>query len=113
MSWYFHITVGPRGCYMLDNGYVAKVSTRRELRELVMSELAHLQDAGFIISKREAVATVTDIWRNRVATRRSPYAFVVPYGWRNSVGPGVNKCNAIHISHATREDWLVCEEEFA
>lgn len=106
MSKYFSIATGLRGCYMPDNSYVVRVDTRRELREIVMNELRDIQDAGFIISKREAVATVADIWRNLRAERRSPYPFVIPYGWRKSRGHGVNKCNAIHIGHATRAEYL-------
>lgn len=106
MSQYFHIATGLRGCYMPDSSHVVRVDTRRELRAIVMDELRDIQDAGYVISKREAAATVADAWRNLKAARRTPYAFVVPYGLRNSRGPGVNKCNAIHISHATRAEWL-------
>jgi len=111
MSHYFTVSTGLRGCYMPDNSVELRVDTRRELRDYVLSELRDLQDAGFIISKREAIATVADIWRNLKAPRRSPYAFVVPYGWRNSRGAGVNKCNAIHINHSTRADWLASQED--
>ena len=106
MSRYFTIATGLRGCYMPDNAYVVRVNTRRELREIVMGELRDVQDAGYVISKREAVATVADIWRNLKAKPRSPYSFVVPYGLRNTRGSGVNKCNAISIGHADRGEWL-------
>lgn len=106
MSKYFNFATGLRGCYMLDNARVVRVDTRRELRDLVLDEVRDLQDAGFVISKREAIATVADIWRNMKAVKRSPYAFVVPYGWRNSRGSGVNKCNAIHLHYATRDEYL-------
>jgi hypothetical protein len=106
MSQYFHLATGLRGCYMPDTSRVIRVDTRRELRDVVLSELHDLQEAGFILSKREAVTTVADIWRNLKAPKRSPYSFVVPYGWRHSRGHGVNKCNAIQIGHATRAEYL-------
>lgn len=108
---YFHISCGLRGAYLHDNGYIVEVKTRKELKRIVESEFNDIKDAGYVISKKELTATVADIWRNLKAPKRSPYAFVVSYGWRNSRGHGVNKCNAIHISHSTKADYLeYCEE---
>lgn len=103
MAHYFHISTGLRGAYMPDNAYCVKVASRKELKEYVESEAFYIQGAGYVLSKKELTATVADIWRNLKAAKRSPYAFVVPYGFRN--GNGVNKCNAIHISHATRGEY--------
>lgn len=110
MSHYFFISTGLRGAYMPDNGYVVKVDSRRELKKAIQWEFDTIKDAGFIISHKEMVSTVADIWRNLKAKPRSPYSFVVPYGWRNITGHGVNKCNAIHINHATRRDYLEQEQ---
>jgi hypothetical protein len=103
MSKYFHIAQGMRGCYMPDNSYVVRVDTRRELKAIVESEARDLRDAGMVgASKREVTATVADAWRNLRAAKLSPYPFVVPYGVR----AGGHRPYAIHIGHATREDWL-------
>lgn len=108
MAKYFHIAQGLRGCYLPDNSYVVKVDTRRELKAIVEDEARDIRDAGGIgANKREVAATVADAWRNLRAAKRSPYAFVVPYGFT----PGGMRPYAIQISHATRADWLASRDE--
>lgn len=104
MAKYFHISTGLRGAYLPDNAYCVKVNSRRELKAIVLNEYRDIKEAGYSINKAELTATVADIWRNTKAIRKSPYPFVVPYGFRNS--HGVNKCNAIHIGHATRAEYV-------
>ena len=103
---YFWIGCGLRGAYMPDYSYIIMAESKQDLLDAVMTELRDIQEAGYIISKREARQTVNDAWRNLKAPKRSPYSFVVPYGLRNSRGYGVNKCHAIHISHSTEADYL-------
>ena len=103
MAHYFFISTGLRGAYLSDNGYFVKVNSRKELKAYVEAEFNDIKDAGYCISKKELVSSVADIWRNLKAARRSPYPFVVSYGFRH--GYSANKCNAIHIMHATKAEY--------
>lgn len=106
---YFFIATGLRGAYMPDNGYCVAVNSRKELKAIVLSEYQDIKEAGYTISKKEVASTVADIWRNLKAKTRSPYSFVVPYGFRH--GSSVNKCNAISIGHATRAEYLESQDD--
>lgn len=114
MSHYFFISTGLRGAYMPDNGYVVKVDSKKELKAIVQSEFDSIKDAGYLINQKELVATVSDIWNNLKAIRRSPYSFTIAYGHRGTSGyyrnATANKCFAISISHATESDYLEQEQ---
>jgi len=87
-SYYFHVSQGLRGCYLPDNSYVVKVTTRRELKSALESEACYIRDAGFIGCSKRAVAWLaTTCWRNRgkatldyVAEYRNKDQDYYPYG---------------------------------
>lgn len=104
MARYFSISVGLRGCYMPDSAYVVKVSTRRELKEVVESEARSLRDAEYVgVSKRNVASIVATAWRDTGATL--PYA--IPY--RNMDQNYYHY--GIFIGNATESEYLEYIEE--
>ena len=88
-SYYFFISSGLRGCYMPDFSYCVKVTTRRELKDLLQIEADSINDAGFIgCSKRSIARLANNCWKNRedytlmdfVAPYRSKKQHDYPYG---------------------------------
>jgi len=96
---YFHISSGPRGCYMPDNAAVIYVKTRRELRAAIAYEAECYREAGFVGANARAVSAVaTAAWRERSLTL--PYALPLapPHARRNY-------CHGVFVSRATRDDY--------
>lgn len=108
MSKYFTIATGMRCCYSPDNACIVCVDSRKELKAIIENEARYIRDAGLIgANKREVASTVADIWRNLKAKVKSPYSFVVPYGYKK----GGYKPYAIQVGHSTRADYLAYIEE--
>lgn len=55
---YFTISTGLRGCYMPDNCFSIRATTRRELKSVIESEAEIYRDAGFILSANVALCLV-------------------------------------------------------
>ncbi|RVC71336.1 hypothetical protein EN759_00540 [Mesorhizobium sp. M00.F.Ca.ET.038.03.1.1] len=104
MSKYFHIMTGLRGCYMPDNAYVIRVDTRRELKAAIEDEARLCRDSGFVGGSKSAVASLAAAaWREAHKRNPSIYPHVAPYGSRD------NRHSAIHVSTATRAEYLEFE----
>ena len=101
---YFNITIGLRGCYMPDNAFTVRVTTRRELRAIIAGECATMRDAhGFGGSQKDIAATVAAIWREtRKGARKSFYPFVIGFG---RVRDASDRPFGVFVGHATREEW--------
>jgi hypothetical protein len=104
MAKYLYISSGLRGCYADGEGYVARVSSRRELRALIAEECEQSRIAyGFGGSQAEISSVVAQVWRE--ATGRAPKPYL-PY----AIGFGCSKQRTdrpfgVFISHATRDAW--------
>lgn len=102
---YFFISNGLRGCYMPDNIYVARFTTRRQLIDLIENESRDMLEAyGFGYSKRDRVAIACRIWRE--ATGRAPKTrldHAIGFGRTRSTS---DRPFGLFISHATCADWL-------
>lgn len=97
---YFHVSSGMRGCYMPDAARVVRVETRRELRDLIQSEVDFL-DYPFGGSKVDVARVAATVWRDMRARRPAYLPFVVPLGDRRGSRPF-----GVFVSHATRRDYL-------
>ena len=97
---YFSISTGLRGCYMPDNAYVIRATTRRELKAAIESEAYGWRDAGFVGANKKAIAHIAAIaWRNR-HKMQLPYALpLAPADCRD------NYCQGIFISTSDREEF--------
>ena len=97
--YFFHVAQGLRGCYMPDNSWVAKVSTRRELKSILESEAESIRDAGFIGCSRKAIAWLAaECWRSR---GKFTLDYVAPYKTHGQDGYPYG----LFCSAATRQDW--------
>lgn len=84
MSRYFHITHGLRGCYMPDSVWIARVETRRELKDIIHAECEDM-------SKRNVAWLAAQVWR-----KGNVGSYVVP------TGPGYG----LHVMQASRAEYL-------
>ncbi|UVK46765.1 hypothetical protein BPNPMPFG_002473 [Mesorhizobium sp. AR07] len=101
MAKYFYVANGLRGCYMPDSFFVIKCDTRRELKSALEYEAVPIRDAGFVGFNRRAVASLAaGAWREAQKRNPSIYPHVAAYGQ-----PG-NACMGLHVSTATRADFL-------
>lgn len=104
---YFHISQGLRGCYMPDSSYMVKVESRRELKAALESEARDIREAFEAgCNKRQIAWLAAAVWRKP----ESFYPFVAPYG--NRSGSAINYCFGLHVSPATRAEFLeYCKAE--
>ena len=97
--YYFHISLGLRGCYMPDEAYVVKVKTRRELKAYLEYEAADLRDAGYIGFSKKAIATLAaECWRQKGKVTRD---YVAPYKEKSQEGYPYG----LFCSPASRAEW--------
>ena len=100
MSRYYRISNGLRGCYLHDNFYIVRVDTRRDLKNLIISECAQMAEAhGRGSSARDVVALVARIWRDHHVTGLD---YVFPF----SQDDGQNWPFGLFVSRATRADFI-------
>ncbi|RWF33769.1 hypothetical protein [Mesorhizobium sp.] len=101
MSKYFHVSQGLRGCYMPDTAYVIRVDTRRDLKSALEWEARDIRDAGFVGLNRRAVARLAAAaWREAHKKQPSIYPWVAGYGQAG------NHAFGLHVSAATRAEYL-------
>jgi len=107
MAKYFCIQTGLRGCYMPDDCYHIKVTSRKELKSIVASECDSMRGAyGFGGPAKEISSTIAHIWREANSKKNKPY---LPY----AIGFGRSRARtdrpfAVFIAHADKRDY---EEE--
>lgn len=93
MAKYFHIMSGLRGCYMPDNHYTIKVSTRRELKRCIESELCYQADeCNFNYRKGDIAWAAARMWRGESQS-------IIPFG------SGKSRTFSVEIASATRAEW--------
>ncbi len=98
--YYFAIGWGLRGCYIPDGGYIAKVTTRRELRDTLLSEAEALKTDNTVGLSRAAVtALACMVWK---AKNNATLDFVAPYKFRGDT----IYANGLFCSKAARSDYL-------
>jgi len=103
---YFHISNGPRGCYLPDSSHVVRVDTRRELKRILQGEADSMTDAGFIGNQKRLVASMAAaVWRNK----RSSLDYCLPFAPSHARD---NYAYGVFVSRATRSDYLEQEESF-
>ena len=105
---YFQIMTGLRGCYMPDNSYVVRVTSRRELRAVIENEALCQAGDGEPVKGLDQRSIS---WAARHAMRHG--GSILPWGY---IPEGKSKyhCNggqwprpySIEISEATKEEWL-------
>lgn len=99
---YFHVSTGLRGCYMPDQSYVVRASTRRELKSVLASEAESFREAGFTGANKKAIAALAaTAWRN-AKTRRDYLPYALPLA--PSHAPS-NYCFGVFVSNATRSEY--------
>lgn len=100
---YFTISTGLRGCYMPDNCYVVRCSTRRELKAVIESEANDYRDAGFIGANKRAIAHIAAIaWREAKKPNPAYLPFALPLAPDHA---RTNYCHGIFVSAATRREY--------
>lgn len=110
---YFHISNGPRGCYMPDNATIVRCNTRRELKAILESEAADMRDAGYTGANKRAIAWLAAaVWRDSRKARRSAYDFACPLIPPHLSPNSGNYCYGLFVSHSTRADYLAQNEEY-
>jgi hypothetical protein len=98
-TFYFHISQGLRGCYMPDNSYAVKVTTRKQLKSILKSGAYYIRDAGFVgCSKRAVQWLAAECWRNRA---KATLGSVVPYKYKGQSGYPYG----LFCSVATKDDY--------
>lgn len=108
MSKYFHISNGPRGCYMPDSGYIVRVGTRRELKAILESEAADMRDAGYAGANKRAMAWLAAAaWRNAHSKRPSYMDHVMPL----KPSHADSYCYGLFVSLSDRTAWLESQED--
>ena len=106
MTKYFHIATGLRGAYMPDSAYMIRATTRRELKAALEAEAYDIRDAGFVgLSKRAVASLAAEAWREAHKPAPTIYPHVAGYG---RLG---NPCFGLHVSTATRAEFLEYQEE--
>ena len=101
---YFAIGWGLRGCYIPDGGYIAKVTTRRELRDTLLSEADALKTEDTVgLGKAAVTALACAAWR---AKSRATLDFVAPYKSRRQS----MYASGLFCSTATKSDYLAQSE---
>lgn len=100
---YFHVSLGLRGCYLPDDAWVAKIDTRRDLKQLALAEIETAADADGrrpkdCASKRHAAAWAAEVWRHR---DKLSLPLVLP------LGPGYG----LHVSTATRAEFSAFQKK--
>jgi hypothetical protein len=107
MAKYFCIQTGLRGCYMPDQSYHVKVTSRKALKSVITDECNLMREAyGFGGPAKEISSTIAHIWREANSGRNKSY---LPY----AIGFGRSRDThdrpfAVFIAHADRRDY---EEE--
>lgn len=111
MSKYFTITAGLRGCYMPDSCYVARVDSRRELKQHIESAVNSYANSDSIDSeyrlrfnRRDIAAVAAAVWREAQKPRPAYLPHVVP------MGPGLSRPHGVFVSVATRGEYLADNE---
>lgn len=100
---YFTISNGLRGCYMPDNCYVVRVTTRRELKNIIASEASDYRDAGFVGVNKRAIAHIAAIaWKEAKKARPAYLPYCLPLAPSHARH---NYCHGIFISVATRAEY--------
>ncbi len=104
MNAYFFIEYGLRGCYADGNGWIAQVSTRRELKDIIASELSNVDGYG---ANKKAIAWLANAAWKRLKSKKPARGFLVL-----PIKP--NGCSGyhmgLHIDTSTRADWLEYQE---
>lgn len=102
---YFTVFQGLRGCYMPDNAYTIRATTRRDLKSVLQWEADSIRDAGMVgMNKRVISWLAATAWRNR---RRASGEFVAPY--RRTDQTHYPYALGVFVG-ATRRDYLDSQE---
>lgn len=93
---YWHVSNGLRGCYMPDSAYVARVRTRRELKDA----LRYQDTSDGAPSNRDVASLAAAAWREWGPGRKSRKFLPMCAPYRDSDGYG------LFVAPVTREEWL-------
>lgn len=100
---YFTISTGLRGCYMPDNCYVIRCTTRKALKAAIESECADYRDAGFVGANKRAIAHIAAIaWKESQKPNPAYLPFALPLAPSHARD---NYCHGIFVSTATRKEY--------
>lgn len=112
MAKYFCISRGLRGCYMPDDVYHVMVKTRRELKEIIISEADMAAGESTIgLSKKAIAAFAARCWyeaqKPKLGLKPSYLPHALPYGERGQIS---KYPYGIFASVASRADYLEYEK---
>lgn len=100
---YFTISTGLRGCYMPDNCYVIRATTRRALKETIAIEADIYRDAGFIGANKRAIAWLANaVWKEDKKKHPAYLPHCLPLAPPHARD---NYCHGIFASVATRQEY--------
>ena len=111
MTLYVTISNGLRGCYMPDSCYVAKFTTRCELKAFIANECSDMREAyGHGGTKQEISAIAAYAWK----MRRNGWQYDLAIGFGRSRAAN-DRPFGLFLGHATRREYsefLKSESEF-
>jgi len=100
---YFTISTGLRGCYMPDNCYTIRATTRRALKDALAGEARYYRDAGFVGANKRAIAHIAAIaWKEAHKPNPAYLPFALPLAPSHARD---NYCHGIFVSTATRQEY--------
>lgn len=100
---YFTISAGLRGCYMPDNCYVIRATTRKALKATIESEAYNYRDAGFIGANKRAIARFANIaWKEAQKKNPGYLPYALPLAPSHARD---NYCHGIFVSVASRQEY--------
>lgn len=113
---YYNIMTGLRGCYMPDDSFAVAVTTRRELKSVLLEQrdftrghehsVAEMRaDGDHYASDRDVASVAAALWRRKPTDRDSYLSTVIPYGRDASCGIQVNPiARAEYLKMQNRDD---------